>query len=90
MSSMVAEAPKAGWLIERLRALFARKPSKELVALTAATDKVGAAADKMIAVAGRIEKSAKRLDPLGDLVDGLREGPRQRTKKKKASRKRVQ
>lgn len=87
MSAMVGISPSNGSFLSHLRALFERnKPSPDLQGLKEATDKVEDAADKMIAVAKRIEST--RRDPLGDLVDGLREGPAQRTKKKKATRKR--
>lgn len=83
---MAAEAPRSGPIARALNRLFGpRKSSHELEAVSAATARLEAAAGKIEAAAGIISAA---VDPIGELVDGLRQGPEERQRKRKAAARR--
>lgn len=64
-------------LVSRIKAMLgASIPSRELSELSAATKRLESAAAK-------IERAAKKLDPLGDLVEGMRAGPEERSARRR-------
>ena len=74
-STMMADAPRGGWISERLKRLFGPRQSVELHKLDQATQRLEAAATALDATATKMQGF---VDPLGELVIGLRDGPAQR------------
>ena len=75
--AVMDDAPGKGWLANRIRRIFGPHPSVELQKLGEATKRLEDAATAIEATATKMQGV---VDPLGELVLGLRAGPSQRRK----------